>query len=84
MTVGFQVRFYCHTSTHNRFIHFKTSNPNVLSVAIDSTPWPLNPTDWTTNYTSLPPLLPLKSGTAYLPAQTTTVALGKLPTPTLT
>ena len=62
------MRFYCHTSAHNRFIHFKTSNPNAVSIAIDSRPSPLTLTDWTTNFTSLPPLFDNKREASYLPA----------------
>ena len=64
------VRFYCHTSGHNRIIHFYTSNPTVDQMAYDGRSINNNVEIWTSGYTMLP------GHTGYLPAATNYVVSG--------
>lgn len=58
-----EVRFYCSTSYHNRIVHFKTSNLNVLRQAYEGG-GPTSVSDWTSGTTKL------IGHTAYLPDET--------------
>ena len=57
------VRFYCHTTGHNRIIHFKTDKP-AIQQAVFSGVGGLGVSDWTSGYTAL------FSHSGFLPAQT--------------
>ena len=56
------VRFYCHTSGHNRIIHFYTSNKIVDQMVYDGNDVNNNPILWNTGYTAL------SGHSGYLPA----------------
>ena len=64
------VRFYCHTSAHNRVIHFKTSNNFHAGAAWDGSSSGNSAGYWSSGYTGLP------GHSAYLPAATTSVYSG--------
>jgi len=55
------VRFYCHTSNHDRKIHFKTSHSFQLGVAFNGSLSGNDPSYWNSDYTAL------AGHTAYLP-----------------
>gem|GEM_PF-2288128 len=57
------VRFYCHSTGHNRSIHFKTNQASIRQAAFAGT-GNLAVSDWTSGFT------PLAGHSGYLPAQT--------------